>query len=44
MKLKLPIDCEIFKLEDNYTFLHNRRDKVLLMNHIDDKTHKLEWK
>lgn len=44
IKIKLPHDCEVYKLSGNFTFLYNKKSKVTLINHIDEKTNKLEWK
>jgi hypothetical protein len=43
-KIKLPSDCEIFKLSGNFTFIFDKKEKKLLVNHIDKESNKLEWR
>ena len=43
-KIKLPGDCKVFRTCGNFTFIENTKDNKILVNNVDDKTNKLEWK
>ena len=44
LKMKLPADTDVFKLSGNFTFLIGKKDGILLINYVDEKSHKLEWR
>lgn len=44
IKVKLPADCHILALTGQYTVLSNRRQGTTLVNVIEEKTNKLEWR
>lgn len=44
IKIKLPAECEVVDLSGPYTVIANRKQGLTLINSIDEKTNKQEWK
>ena len=44
LKIKLPADCKFYSASGNYTFAENKNDGKMMVNYVDEKSNKTEWR
>lgn len=43
IKIKLPLQCELYSCSGNSTFIRNKKNSQVSYNHINSETNKIEW-